>query len=471
MANNYLDSSLLDKAVTFAVKAHANTERRSKGFPYIVHPMEAVSIVATLTSDQELLAAAALHDVVEDTDITIEEIRKEFGDRVASLVSDESEERYEGIPEKDTWHKRKQNAIARLADASHDAKIVAIGDKLSNMRAIYRDFRSQGDKLWDRFHAPNGKPDHEWHYRGLAHSLSDLVGTYAYSEFIWLVNEVFDGEKASPIDLNDYEQTGEGYTALSYTHRNKKTMIKLYEDFIPQDVSLRELHTSWDLQEMGLNIPRAHRFVTDGKRYGVEFDCITPKKSFARAISDNPEKLEFYAEEFAKECKKLHSTYCTARNVRPIKEFFHSAVNNTTILNGDEKKKVHEFINNTPDALTCCHGDLHIGNIITNGERNYWIDLGDFSYGHHYFDIGMFYFICFANPEEFTQTQYHISNQQMRQVWKYFVKYYFGAETEEEQMKIKNTIKPYSALFLLFFSTRKELEPYLLEYVRECLDF
>ena len=191
MANNYLDSSLLDKAVTFAVKAHANTERRSKGFPYIVHPMEAVSIVATLTSDQELLAAAALHDVVEDTNITIEEIRKEFGDRVASLVSDESEERYEGIPEKDTWHKRKQNAIARLADASHDAKIVAIGDKLSNMRAIFQDYHAIGDELWQRFHAPNGRADHEWHYRGLAGSLSGLAGTPAYDEFVSLIEKVF----------------------------------------------------------------------------------------------------------------------------------------------------------------------------------------------------------------------------------------------------------------------------------------
>ena len=64
MANHYLDSSFLDRAIHFAVEAHKNTERRGKGFPYIVHPLEAMAIVATLTNDQELLAAAALHDVV-----------------------------------------------------------------------------------------------------------------------------------------------------------------------------------------------------------------------------------------------------------------------------------------------------------------------------------------------------------------------------------------------------------------------
>ena len=62
MANEPLDTQLLDKAIEFAVKAHSGTARRGKGFPYIVHPMEAMEIVSTITSDQELLAAAALHD-------------------------------------------------------------------------------------------------------------------------------------------------------------------------------------------------------------------------------------------------------------------------------------------------------------------------------------------------------------------------------------------------------------------------
>ena len=75
MANKPLDTSLLDRAIIFAVRAHAGTERRGKGFPYIVHPMEAVEIVATMTRDQELLAAAALHDTVEDTDTTVEQMR------------------------------------------------------------------------------------------------------------------------------------------------------------------------------------------------------------------------------------------------------------------------------------------------------------------------------------------------------------------------------------------------------------
>ena len=190
MANKPLDTTLLDRAIVFAVRAHARTERRGKGFPYIVHPMEAMEIVATMTPDQELLAAAALHDTVEDTDVTVEQIREEFGERIASLVASESDTLPEGVSEEDSWHARKQAAIDRLASASHDAKIVALGDKLSNMRAIARDYAQQGDALWNLFHAKDPK-DHEWHYRGLADALSELRDTFAYKEFEQLINQVF----------------------------------------------------------------------------------------------------------------------------------------------------------------------------------------------------------------------------------------------------------------------------------------
>lgn len=190
MANKYLDSDLLDRAIKFAVDAHHNTERRGKGFPYIVHPLEAVEIVATITPDQELLAAAALHDTIEDTDVTFEQIRAGFGDRIAELVHAESDQFTEGVSEEDSWHARKQAAIDRLAAASHDAKIVAMGDKLSNMRAIWRDYQVKGDALWSIFHVKD-KASHEWHYRGLAASLSELSDTFAYKEFVRLLDEVF----------------------------------------------------------------------------------------------------------------------------------------------------------------------------------------------------------------------------------------------------------------------------------------
>ena len=190
MANRPLDTSLFDRAVIFAVNAHAGTERRGKGFPYIIHPMEAAEIVSTITSDQELLAAAMLHDTVEDTDVTLEQIRDEFGDRIAALVASESDTFNDWESEEESWHRRKQEAMDRISASPRDSKIVALGDKLSNMRAIARDYAVMGDDLWNIFHV-KAKQEHEWHYRGLADSLRDLRDTDAFHEFERLINQVF----------------------------------------------------------------------------------------------------------------------------------------------------------------------------------------------------------------------------------------------------------------------------------------
>lgn len=190
MANQALNTELLDRAIIFAVHAHAGTERRGKGFPFIVHPMEAVEIVATMTSDQELLAAAALHDVIEDTPVTLDELRAEFGDRIAGLVAAESDTFIEGKSETESWHERKLAAIVRLAHAPREAKMVALGDKLSNMRAIARDYAVRGDALWSIFHVKD-RLEHEWHYRGLADSLRELSDSFAFQEFESLINQVF----------------------------------------------------------------------------------------------------------------------------------------------------------------------------------------------------------------------------------------------------------------------------------------
>ena len=122
--------------------------------------------------------------------MTVEQIRTEFGDYIASLVASESDIVLDGLSDEDSWHIRKQTAIDRLARASHDVKTVALGDKLSNMRAIARDYALQGDALWSLFHVKDRK-EHEWHYRGLAASLSELSDTFAYQEFLRLINQVF----------------------------------------------------------------------------------------------------------------------------------------------------------------------------------------------------------------------------------------------------------------------------------------
>ena len=99
--------------------------------------MEVAAIVSTMTDDKAIISAAMLHDTVEDTDATIEDIRREFGDKVADLVSSESENKRDNLPSSDTWKIRKQETVDRLKnESSKEVKMIALGDKLSNIRAI-----------------------------------------------------------------------------------------------------------------------------------------------------------------------------------------------------------------------------------------------------------------------------------------------------------------------------------------------
>lgn len=188
--NKPLNTDLVDKAIVFATRAHQGTERRDKGFPYIVHPLEALTIVATMTNDPDLLAAAVLHDVVEDTDVTQQDIAREFGERVAALVMAETDQKVapDGTPL--PWKERKLRDMEQLRGASREVKIVTMGDKLSNMRAIARDYRQQGDAVWQLFKVKD-KAEHAWRYRGLRDALSDLSGTFAFRELSDLVDEIF----------------------------------------------------------------------------------------------------------------------------------------------------------------------------------------------------------------------------------------------------------------------------------------
>ena len=184
--------SLMDRAIIFATRAHSATYRKGTSIPYIVHPIEAAAIVSTMTDDPDMIAAAVLHDVVEDTDATVEEISFFFNERIARLVEAESENKRKDLPPQETWMLRKMETLEFLrTKADREAKILALADKLSNMRAIHRDQNTVGDKLWERFNEKD-KTKHAWMYRQVANALSELSDTFAWQEYDELVRKTFE---------------------------------------------------------------------------------------------------------------------------------------------------------------------------------------------------------------------------------------------------------------------------------------
>ena len=183
---------MIEKAITFAAAAHAGVNRKGKNRPYILHPIEAMTVVGSLTDDEDVLAAAVLHDTVEDTPVTIADIEREFGSRVAELVNAESEDKRPGQSAADTWKVRKQETIDHLKTSSRDAKLICLGDKLANLRELARDYAALGECLWERFNQKD-KAMHGWYYRSIFDILvSEFGDVPALAEYRELLKQVWE---------------------------------------------------------------------------------------------------------------------------------------------------------------------------------------------------------------------------------------------------------------------------------------
>ena len=180
----------LNEAISFAAKKHTAKKRKGTNLPYIVHPMEAAAIAASMTEDLEIIAAAVLHDTIEDSDATKEDLEKLFGKRVADLVASDSEDKMEDVPAEQSWQTRKQATLDGMKDSNREEQIIILSDKLSNMRSIYRDYQAIGDKIWERFHVKE-KEKHAWYYGGIRDALDKVRDTAAFEEYELLLEKVF----------------------------------------------------------------------------------------------------------------------------------------------------------------------------------------------------------------------------------------------------------------------------------------
>ena len=249
------------------------------------------------------------------------------------------------------------------------------------------------------------------------------------------------------ININDYVRTGEGANGASYNHKaDKSIMLKMYlHNF---EAAKKELELARKVYAAGISTPEPGDLVTDGTALGIRFRRIDGKKSYSRACGDNPERTEEYAREFAQLCKKLHSTHVDTTQFTNIKDHLYALLDANPFFTDEQKQKIHDFIAAAPDADTAIHGDLQFGNGIfveKDGIRTpYFIDLGDFCYGHPMFDLGMVYLCGCLNEETWTQEQFHMSNATAKRFWDAFALEYFGQDAD--LIEIEKTVRIYAGL-------------------------
>lgn len=161
-------NGLLQQAFLFAAEAHRGQYRKGTRIPYLIHLIRTWGYVQQMTEDMEEQAAALLHDVLEDTEVTALALRETFGERILDLVAGESEYKREGKPAYETWQLRKNETIRRLRgrlgkESERGAMHIAFGDKLANLYSMMYEYRQAGDRLWDKFNQKD-KQMHGWYY-------------------------------------------------------------------------------------------------------------------------------------------------------------------------------------------------------------------------------------------------------------------------------------------------------------------
>jgi (p)ppGpp synthase/HD superfamily hydrolase len=182
------DSDLIFHAIQFAAAAHAGQFRKGTRIPYIVHPLRVAQLLLESGCPDHVAIAGVLHDTVEDTFVSIEQIERLFGSRVAHLVEGATE------PDKlETWEHRKEHTVTFLETATQEMLCVSIADKLDNIRSIHEELEVQGEEAWTRFKRPRDKQ--RWYYESLAaifeRRLTDPSGKRMLPPFLHEVSVVF----------------------------------------------------------------------------------------------------------------------------------------------------------------------------------------------------------------------------------------------------------------------------------------
>lgn len=157
----------ISRAVAFAANAHMTQKRKGTDRPYIYHPLKTMDYLAQMNVGDDLIIAGVLHDVLEDTAVTYEELVSEFGESVARLVKSHSEDKSK------SWKDRKMHTIDLCANAHLDVRLLIMADTMANLYDTCKDIQEVGDDLWKRFKTTKNKQS--WYYYSKILALEDGI--------------------------------------------------------------------------------------------------------------------------------------------------------------------------------------------------------------------------------------------------------------------------------------------------------
>ncbi|MBP5246804.1 MAG: TIGR02172 family protein [Fibrobacter sp.] len=261
------------------------------------------------------------------------------------------------------------------------------------------------------------------------------------------------------INLDDYVQTGEGGTSTSYTHKTRNSVAKLYKPGTEADRAKEDFLTARIVFGLGVPTPEPYRLITDGERVGAEYELIKDKRSFSRIISEEPERMQELSVQFAKMAKELHALKADTSRLRSAKDIMRRFYTEKNIVPEFYKIKVLNYMEKIPDTTNCLHGDLQISNLITDGKRLLWIDVGDFCYGMPEWDLAWSYGMFSHIDEIRADKLFHLKQAELVAHWNIFFPAYLGTDDPQQIADATKRLLPFYAIKLPYMMDLAHYQP------------
>ena len=474
----------IEEAIIYATVMHQGKVRKLANTPYILHPLEVAQILSVLTDDQDVITAGILHDIVEDTDGTLEEIKKRFGEHVAFLVSSESEKAYPGESEDVTWKRRKEESLKVLKNTDDQGvRMLWLADKLANIRSLAGAYSEYGEQLWESFHQRDPEMQH-WYYQAVAEQLElSLNKTGAFKEFIKHINFIwpgsFDSDKARykkyrEVSVDGCKRIGSGAKGDVYRY-DDELVIKVYNRNNTYSDVEREIAMARKAFILGIPTAISFGIVSVGDKYGAMYELVD-SETISSYIVNSPGKVEVYAKMMAELAHIIHSTQVTAEDGFPsamdrVRGYIEGGIGQEdAALTG----KVNALLEALPDTDTLLHGDFHTGNVFLQRSEPLLIDMDRLSVGHPIIELSdLYYFYVILGEESPAVVEKFMgfSYETARRFMRLFLKKYLGTEDEEKLSEVerKASVIGYSRLIRKIRKKRKTVEAdHLL--IRQCVE-
>ena len=237
------------------------------------------------------------------------------------------------------------------------------------------------------------------------------------------------------ISIEGCEMIGSGFTGECY-RMDGETIVKLYFDTISDALVENEKKYAKAAFVAGLPTAISFDIVTCRGRRGVIYEMISGD-TLSKKIVDEPEKLEENVKLFANLCRQIHSTKGDQSVLGKVEDVYAEEVYSCSFFNENQKNALAGLIRSIPNEGNCVHGDLHTRNIMIQDDKPLLIDMGELAIGSEWYDIAEIFLVYFIGSKSGLCRQVvHMEPELAMKVWKLFLRYYFGVETQEAEAEV-----------------------------------